>query len=253
MSESTVDLSTTVAGVRLPFPAMNAAGVITGSGDLRTLAHSRTGAIVLKSTTVHPFVHPEFRSLHNPGYDKIVPMARELVGLGKAPVIASIAGTSAEEYATLGRAFAEAGVSLLEANLADPYIATTFGPFDAPGRIPELLGRLARETTVPIAVKIPEHHMRMPLELLTQELASLKIRVIVIKNDFIGFEKFQLEAGPEFEFITVGGIQSGYDVTRALQKGAKAVQVGSALVTEGTAIFTRFEREMRIARTDRHG
>jgi dihydroorotate dehydrogenase len=250
MKTTEPDFSTTVAGVRLPFPAMNAAGVVTGAGDLRTLAHSRTGAIVLKSSTVHPFVHPEFRSLHNPGFDKIVPMARELVQLGKAPVIASIAGTNADEYATLGRAFAEAGVALLEANLADPYIGTTVAPFDAPGRIPELLGRLARETLIPVAVKVPDH-MVMPLAVLAKELDQIGLRVVVIKNDFIGFEKFQLEA-PHFELIAVGGIQSGYDVTRALQKGAKAVQVGSALVTEGTAIFTRFDREMRIACSDRH-
>ena len=243
---STADLSTTVAGVRLPFPAMNAAGVVTGSNDLRALAHSRTGAIVLKSSTVHPFLHPEFRSLHNPGFDKIVPMAREIVALGKAPVIASIAGVSADEFATLGRAFADAGVAILEANVADPYVAATFGPFDEPGRLRELLGRLMKDVAVPVAVKVPDG-TRMPVAALVEELVALGIRVVVIKNDFDGFEKFQLEAGPAFEVITVGGIKTGYDVSRALQKGARAVQVGSALMTEGVGMFARFEREMRKA------
>jgi dihydroorotate dehydrogenase len=41
-------------------------------------------------------------------------------------------------------------------------------------------------------------------------------------------------------------------VTRALAKGAAAVQVGTALVEEGPAIFARLAREMRAARGERH-
>ena len=49
--------------------------------------------------------------------------------------------------------------------------------------------------------------------------------------------------------IAVGGIHSGYDVRRALAKGARAVQVRSALVEEGPGVFARLEREMRMARS----
>ncbi len=56
------------------------------------------------------------------------------------------------------------------------------------------------------------------------------------------------EGDRRFDVVTVGGIRSGYDVTRALAKGAAAVQVGTALVEEGPAIFARLEREMRAAR-----
>ena len=42
-----------------------------------------------------------------------------------------------------------------------------------------------------------------------------------------------------------------YDVSRALTKGAKAVQIGSALAMEGASIFARLAREMRIARGER--
>ena len=38
------------------------------------------------------------------------------------------------------------------------------------------------------------------------------------------------------------------DVRRALAKGARAVQVRSALVEEGPGVFARLEREMRMAR-----
>ena len=55
--------STVVTGVRLPFAAMNAAGSAATAAEVRALARSRTGAVVLKTATVHPFVHPGFRSL----------------------------------------------------------------------------------------------------------------------------------------------------------------------------------------------
>src|SRR5207248_1939976 len=152
MTARSPDLGATVAGVHLAFCAMNAPEAFSLPHDLRRLVTSRTGAIVLRTATVHPFLHPEFRSLHNPGYDKLVPLVRELVATGGPPVVATIAGASVEEYGFLARAFADAG------------------------------------------------------------------------------------------------IHSGYDVRRALAKGAKAVQVRSALVEEGPGVFARLEREMRMAR-----
>src|SRR5947208_7846387 len=124
-----IDLGTSIAGVRFPFSAMNAAGAWSSTvSELRALARSRTGAIVLKTATVYPFVHPEYRSLHNPGFGKLVPLVRELLGIASCPVVASIAGATADEYGVLARAFGEAGAALIEANLADPYVAATLAP-----------------------------------------------------------------------------------------------------------------------------
>src|SRR4030095_16406440 len=86
--------STVVAGVRLPFCAMNASGSAAPVDEIRALRRSRTGAIVLKSATVHPFVHPAFRSLHNPGFDKLLPLVRELSADRNRPVIARLAATA---------------------------------------------------------------------------------------------------------------------------------------------------------------
>jgi len=87
--------------------------------------------------------------------------------------------------------------------------------------------------------------------LLAAALGEAGIRVVVAHNDFAGLEKLRLEAGAGLELIAVGGIQSGYDVARALSKGARAVQVGSALVAEGPGIFARLAHEMRVARGER--
>src|SRR5262249_3742339 len=122
---------TVVAGVRMPFCAMNASGSASTMEEIRALRRSRTGAIVLKSATVHPFVLPAFRSRHNPGFDKLLPLVRELAADGARPVVASLAATSVEEMGFLAKAFADAGATILEANLADPYVETTLAPFES--------------------------------------------------------------------------------------------------------------------------
>jgi dihydroorotate dehydrogenase len=242
-----IDLGTTVAGVRLPFPAMNAAGTALTASELRALAGSRTGAIVLGATTVHPFMHPEFRTLHNPGYDKLVPLARELVTLGEKPVVASIAGATPEEYAVLARAFAEAGVQMIEANLAEPYVDATLRPFEDLTVLRGLLARLTAASALPVSLRLPDV---VPLSWaqLGEEVRAAGVRALVARNDFTGFEKLLLEGGGGFDVMVAGGIRSGYDVRRALAKGARAVQVGPMLGREGFGVFTRLEREMRIAR-----
>jgi dihydroorotate dehydrogenase len=246
-----LDLGTTVAGVRLPFAAMNAAGVrATTSAELRELAGSATGAIVLHPTTVHPFVHPSYRSLQNPGAGAIVPLVRELAALGERPVIGSVAGSSAEEYGIAARTLADAGAALVEADLADPWVASTVAPFEDEHDLAELLRRLVGNCPVPVIVKLPD---RVPMSWgrLGQVLAEAGVRALVARNEFTVFEKLMLETGGAFDVIVAGGVKSGYDVRRAMAKGAKAVQVGAALRAEGTRVFARLEREMRKARGER--
>ena len=226
---------------------MNAPEAFSLPHDLRPLVTSRTGAIVLRTATVHPFLHPEFRSLHNPGYDKLVPLVRELVATGGPPVVATIAGANVEEYGFLARAFADAGTAWVEANLADPWVAATVAPFEDPRTLRTLARRMTEAAAVPVAVRLPER-TSLPYARVRDVLADAAVRIVVVRNDFGGLEKFVLEAGTMFDVVAVGGIHSGYDVRRALAKGAKAVQVRSALVEEGPGVFARLEREMRMAR-----
>jgi dihydroorotate dehydrogenase len=245
------DLGTTVAGVRLPFCAMNASGAWSSTAaQVRDLARSDAGAIVLKTVTAHPFLHPEYRSLHNPGSAAFLPLVREVAAQAPCPVIASIAGASVEEYAALARAFAEAGAAIVEMNLADPYVAVTLAPCEERETLRALLAKVVPSCPVPLSVKLPERPA-VAYRALDAELAGAGVRVVVAKNDFAGFEKLLLEARSDLEVIAVGGIQCGYDVSRALAKGAKAVQVGAALVAEGPGIFARLARDMRAARRER--
>jgi dihydroorotate dehydrogenase len=241
-----LDLGTTLAGVRLPFCAMNAAGTAQGAGDLRALAASESGAIVLRTATVHPFLHPEFRSLHNPGYDRLLPLVRELAA-GPKPVIASIAGATPEEYGVLAHAFAEAGAALVEANLAEAWVEASLAPLEDLEVLRAVLQKLVSASRVPVAVKLPPRPP-VPYRRLGEALRAAGVAAVVARNEFTGYEKLLLEGGGGFDVVAVGGIRSGYDVRRALAKGARAVQVGSGLTAEGPAMFARLAREMRAAR-----
>jgi dihydroorotate dehydrogenase (NAD+) catalytic subunit len=244
------DLSTSVLGVRLDLPVMNAPGVYGSPRELAMLLESAAGAIVLPTVTVHPFVHAEFRSLHNPGYDKLVPLTRELVErAGGRPVIASIAGGTPEEYGHLARAFGEAGAALVEANLVDPWVAATLGPFEGPGVLRAVCEALAA-SPIPVLVRLALGTTRH-YAAIAEVLREAGIRGVVARNDFVDFEKFLLEAGKDFEVVTVGGIESGFDVHRSLAKGAKAVQLDTVLLREGSRVFSRLAQELRHVRGER--
>ena len=245
-------VSATIGGVILPFCAMNASGTwSTTAGELVALAGSAAGAVVLRSTTVHPFLHPQFRSLHNHGYDRYLPLVVELKAFGK-PLVASIAGASAEEYVTLARAFGEAGADLIEVNVAEPYVAATLAPWEDPGALVALLVTVRAAAGRPVLVRCPER-MPVPLADLRRVLADAAVDAVVLANTFEVMEKFFIEGtGPLPAVVAMGGVRSGYDLASALRKGATAVQVSSALALEGPRIFARLAREYEAAVRGRH-
>jgi dihydroorotate dehydrogenase (NAD+) catalytic subunit len=240
------DLGTTVLGVRLPFPVMNAPGTFASVGELRQLGAAGAGALCLRTATVHPFVHREFHGLHNPGHDKLLTVTRELVALGGAPIVASVAGGTADEYALLARLFGEAGASLVELNLADPWVARTIAPYEDMDALAEVTGRVLETSPVPVLVRLPTD-VAPRWERIAATLKTVGVRGVVVGNDFAGMEKFLLETRGEIEMIAIGQVHSGYDVSRALAKGARAVQVDADLKLEGPKMFRRLAREMRRA------
>jgi dihydroorotate dehydrogenase len=227
----------------MPFCVMNAAGTALTVDDVRALRRSRAGAIVLMTATVHPFVHPGFRELHNPGFDKLLPLVRELAAEGTRPVIASVAGATVDEVGFLAKAFADAGAAAVEATLADRWVESTLAPLESATTLHELAARLVA-CGRPTWVRLPER-VSMPYRLLVGTLLDAGVRAVVADADFHGYEKLMLEAPAPIDVIVGGAIASGFDVLRALHKGARAVQLGAVLRTEGVGAFARIEREMK--------
>lgn len=249
MSPDAAGRSTDVVagGVALRFAAMNAAGSVIRMGELKALARSRTGAVVVRTTTVHPFLHPQFRSLRNPGADKLAPVVRELTAAGGAPVVASVAGGTIDEFVSLARAFGEAGAAAIEAHLGEPWVEATLAPCEDAETLRALVAGMAAAATAPVWVRLPDR-CRLPYRVVVGVLLEGGVRAVVVRNEFTHFEKLLLEVRPGLDVIALGGIDSGWDVSRALAKGASAVQVGPALGPDGVDVFARLEREVHAAR-----
>jgi dihydroorotate dehydrogenase len=245
-------LGAVVGGVTLPFCAMNAAGSVITMGEVRALARSRTGAVLLRTTTAHPFVHPEFRTLKNPGFDKLAPVVRELVAAGAAPVVASVAGGTIDEFAFLAHAFADAGAAAIEAHLGEPWVDATLAPCEDAATLRALATRMVEASTAPVWVRLPDRCV-LPYAAVAATLAEAGARAVSVHNEFTGFEKFLLVAPASLDVIARGEVESGWALSRTLAKGAKAVQVGPGLGADGVAVFSRLEREMRITRGERAG
>src|SRR5262245_64538451 len=157
---------------------MNAAGSVTGMGELRALARSRTGAVVLRTTTVHPFVHPEFRSLKNPGFGKLAPVVRELAASGAPPVVASVAGGTVEEFAFLAHAFADAGAAAVEAQLGESWVEATLRPCEEADTLRVLVTRMAAASAAPVWVRLPDRCV-LPYRTLVPLLAESGARAVI--------------------------------------------------------------------------
>ena len=234
----------TIGGVTLSFCAMNASGTwSTTTKELVALAKSASGAVVLRPTTLHPFLHPQFRTLHNPGYDRYLPLVGEIKAFGK-PLIASIAGATTEEYVTLARAFAESGADLIEVNVAEPYVAVTLDPWEDPAALAKMLSAVRSVAVRPIVLRCPER-IPVPLADLRSALNDAGTDAVVLANTFDVMEKFFIEGtGRIPAVVALGGVKSGYDIANALRKGATAVQVTSTLAGEGPRVFARLRREL---------
>jgi dihydroorotate dehydrogenase len=250
-----------LGGVELASSVMNASGARSAErGEIYELCAVHSGAIVFKSCNRIGLDTPE--NLKNRGVDHFAEIARELIPRGKK-IIGSVVGVSEEEFIDVARMRDRAGVSIVELNLADDYVANSLAPFSSFERLKSLLGRIRGETGCVLAVKVPP---RPPFEprAIADLFKSIRIAIAVCANDLPkdleidianGVVKgkarmlsqahaFFRESENLLDVVAVGGINTGRDAYIAHVAGAKAVQVGSALMKEGAGALGRIDREL---------
>ena len=103
-------LSTTLAGLSFPSCLMNASGAWSGTHDeLRELAASVAGAVVIKTTTTQARVEEvQGCGIENPGQPYYLGVLADLRAIGK-PVIGSVAGFTTAEYVELAESIRASG------------------------------------------------------------------------------------------------------------------------------------------------
>jgi dihydroorotate dehydrogenase len=250
-----------LGGVELASSVMNASGARSAErGEIYELCAVHGGAIVFKSCNRTGLDTPE--NLKNRGVEHFGEIARELVPRGKK-IVGSVVGASEEEFIDVARILDRAGVSTVELNLADDYVTKSVAPFASFERLKSLIGRVRGETGCVLAVKVPA---RIPFEprAIADLFKSMRIAIAVCANDLPKDLSVDIASGAVqgpartlsqahaffkesenlIDVVAVGGINTGRDAYIAHLTGAKAVQVGSALMKEGAGALGRIDREL---------
>ena len=250
-----------LGGIELASSVMNASGPRSAERDeILELAAAHGGAIVFKSCNRAGLELPE--NLKNRGVEHFAAIARELTPRGRK-VIASVVGASEEEFVDVARMLDRAGASIVELNLADDYVTGSVAPFASFERLKSLLGRVRGETGCVLAVKVPP---RAPFDprAIADLFKAMRIAIAVCANDLPRELSIDIASGairgPSralsqahaffkesenlLDVVAVGGVSSGRDAYIAHLTGARAVQVGSALMKEGAGAIGRIDREL---------
>lgn len=251
-----------LGGVELGSSIMNASGPHSAErGEIFELAARHQGALVFKSCNIAGLEAPD--NLKNRGVEHFTAIARELVPRNKL-IIASVVGNTEDEIVKVSATLDNAGVKIIELNLADDYVMSSVAPFASYERLKALVGRVRGETGAALAIKLPAKLGEIEPKALAEMFKEIGVGVAVCANNL----PKDLEIDPAsgkikgaarelsqantfwrlsegvYDVIAVGGISSGRDAYVAHLTGAKAVQVGSALIKEGAGALGRIDREL---------
>ncbi len=250
-----------LGGIHIQSSIMNASGARSAErGEIYELSAVHSGAVVFKSCNPGGLETPE--NLKNRGVEHFAAIARELVPRGKT-IIGSVVGTSEEEFIAAATALDRAGAAIIELNLADDYVNNSLAPFTSFERLKSLIGRVRGETGCVLAVKLPAKLAFAP-RAIADLLKSLRVAIAVCANDLPKDLEVEIATsvamGPRralsrahamfiesedlLDVVAVGGVNTGRDAYIAHLTGAKAVQVGSALMKEGAGALGRIDREL---------
>ncbi len=172
-THSSVDLSTTLCGVRLPNLTVLASGVLGLSHEIMArVARSGAGAVTTKSCSVKPrpgYHNPTILQwkgglinavgLSNPGVEVMVEEVRAakecLAPLG-VPLIASIFADTIYDFGTAARFISEAEPDLVEVNISCPNVDAEYLQMFAadPYVAAQVTHRVKLNTDIPVLVKL---------------------------------------------------------------------------------------------------
>jgi dihydroorotate dehydrogenase (NAD+) catalytic subunit len=204
--------------------------------------------------------------LPNPGIDEY-PREIAVAQSAGATVIGSIFAGTAEEFARLATRMEATGVAALELNLSCPH-AEGFGT--EVGSTPEDVERILRAVTAvvhrPVIAKItPNTSDPAALAFAAERAGAAAISTIntlralaidtelrrpVLAHGFGGLSGaavkpvglacvWQIFEKVRIPVIGIGGIRSAEDALQFVMAGARAVQVGTAISTDGVGLFGR--------------
>lgn len=265
-------------------PTALASGILGYSAEsLQHVAHSGAGAVVTKSIGVTPrmgYPNPTIvqaesgiinaMGLPNPGIDHYVEEIRYAKRVIHIPLIVSVYGYTANDYALAAQKAANAGADAIELNVSCPHVKYTGSEIGAnPNLLTDVVCKTKDVTHKPLIVKISPN-VTDPVEVaqaavkagadaltVINTVRALAIDVAtqrpILANKRGGLSGPAIkpialrcvydiyEALPETPLFGCGGISNWRDATEFFLAGASAVQIGTALSTKAT-VFKDIDR-----------
>jgi dihydroorotate dehydrogenase (NAD+) catalytic subunit len=260
---------------------MLASGILGYSVEtFESIAKGGAGAIVTKSVGLKPregYANPTVvqvssglvnaMGLPNPGIQEFVQEIRKAKAALHVPLIVSVYGFSADEYATVaGRAVA-AGADAIELNVSCPHVKETGSEIGQSSQVLIQVVRKVKHTiNKPVFVKLSPNvtsieeiaeaaanagadaltimntvkalaidaETMMPiLANKTGGLSGPAVKPIALRHVYSVYERV------EVPIIGCGGISNWQDAVEFLLAGASAVQIGTAISAMGPAVFEK--------------
>ena len=200
-----------------------------------------------------------------------------------AYVVASLIPADPDELPALGRAFADAGLRWLELNLsashAEEAPAGALELVTEPERVDGLVGRTREAFPGHLTVKLPGMGDIVALAAAARDAGADSVALVgrplaflpdlETRRPLLGtfgaiggawslpltlrwVAKARLRLGPDLPLLATNGVRDGGDVARALLSGASAVELGTAVWTDGPAAVERALAQLS-SYLERHG
>jgi dihydroorotate dehydrogenase (NAD+) catalytic subunit len=276
-------LKVNLAGLRLDNPTMLASGILGYSAEtLSSIVEGGAGAVVTKSVGLKPregYANPTVvqaspglinaMGLPNPGIDGFAGEIREMSKL-RVPLVVSVFGFSAEEYATVAKKAVGAGADAVELNVSCPHVKETGSEI---GQYPEILaevvGRAKAVADRPVFVKLSPNvtdlvtiaeaavragadgitaantirAMAIDVETAMPILSNKKgglsgpaVKPIALRSVYDVYERIKVP------IVGCGGVTDWRDAVEFFLAGASAVQIGTAIALKGPNVFRSVAR-----------
>ena len=267
-----------MAGLKLANPTILASGIMGLSAEsLSNIVMGGAGAIVTKSIGLKPrkgYTNPTIvqvdcglinaMGLPNPGIKEFINELRQTKDFS-VPIVVSVYGFSAEEYALVTKKAVDAGAEAVELNVSCPHVQETGSEI---GQNPEILAKVVKKvkTSVekPVLVKLSPNitNITENAEAAANAGADALTAINTVKAMAIDTEttmpilsnKTGGLSGPAIKPIAVrcvyeiyectklpiigcGGITNWRDAVEFLLAGATAIQIGTAIAEKGPNIF----------------
>jgi len=272
------------AGLALENPTILASGILGYSAEsLSRVAKGGAGAVVTKSIGVEPrvgYANPTVvqaesglinaMGLPNPGIDVYSGEIRYAKTLLRVPLIVSVFGYSAEDYANVAKKAVDAGADAIELNVSCPHVKQTGAEIGQSSKfLSEVVEKVKATISKPLIVKLSPNvaDIAVLAHAAVEAGADALTAVNTLKAMAIDAETTQpilsnIEGGlsgpaikpialrcvwdirEQFDvpIIGCGGITDWRDAVEFFLAGASAVQIGTAVGLVDVDVFRQINR-----------